>query len=126
MIKVVTDFILLSFTFHTFIFHIGRFATGSSWWATSSFSLPAWYVQLLFLFCKKKIGPKRSCHHHCHHCNHHHHLHLLMTTLSLGISHSSRVRTDMGVSKPNARIRSSVALIFISYLQSGFCNFVFV
>ena len=46
--------------------------------------------------------------------------HLLMTTRSLGISHSSRVRTDMGVRRPKALIRSSVALIFISYL------FVFV
>ena len=59
--------------------------------------------------------------HHCHHCHHcHHYYHycdLLITTRSLGISHSSSVRTDMGVRRPSARILSSVARIFISYLS---------
>ena len=51
-------------------------------------------------------------------------VHLLMTTRSLGISHSSRVRTDIGVKRPKARILSSVALIFISYLQRGLVSFL--
>ena len=56
--------------------------------------------------------------HYCHPCHHHYHYcNLLITTRSLGISHSSSVRTDIGVRSPSARILSSVARIFISYLS---------
>ena len=41
---------------------------------------------------------------------------LLITTLSLAISQSSRANTDIGVSRPSALILSSVAFIFNSYL----------
>ena len=47
------------------------------------------------------------------------HWYLLMTTLSLGISHSSKVRMQEGVRSPRARIRSSVCFIRESYLEES-------